>query len=372
MTVGSVFAGIGGFDLGFERAGYDIRWQVEIDPWARAVLAKHWPHVHRHDDICTAGAHNLEAVDVLCGGFPCQDISLAGKGAGIADGTRSGLWAEYARLIRELRPRYVVVENVAALLARGLGRVLGDLAACGYDAEWDCIPAAAVGAPHRRDRLWLVAYPQREPVGHEPIAEVLARRCGPLSSRWPEELANTGSIGRWSWGSSLAIEEGRRAFAGHPSDANVADADGGRLQQRDSGERRVSVADAQRPTVANAERSRQRPRLRSSQGREPHTERGGEVVADTDGRGRHGGGQSEPGGLEGARRRVFDGRRASREQLNAAGREQWAAEPDVGRVAHGVPARVDRLRGLGNAIVPQIAEWIARRILEAEARRVAA
>jgi site-specific DNA-cytosine methylase len=97
-------------------------------------------------------------VDVLCGGFPCQDISVAGRGEGI-DGARSGLWGEYARLIRELRPRYVVVENVAALLARGMERVLGDLAACGYDAEWDCIPASAVGAPHRRDRVWLVAYP---------------------------------------------------------------------------------------------------------------------------------------------------------------------------------------------------------------------
>jgi site-specific DNA-cytosine methylase len=100
-------------------------------------------------------------VDVLCGGFPCQDLSYAGKGAGL-DGERSGLWGEYARLIRELRPRYVVVENVSALLARGLGRVLGDLAACGYDAEWDCIPASAVGAPHRRDRVWLVAYPGGE------------------------------------------------------------------------------------------------------------------------------------------------------------------------------------------------------------------
>jgi site-specific DNA-cytosine methylase len=100
-------------------------------------------------------------VDVLCGGFPCQDISVAGRGEGI-DGARSGLWGEYARLIRELRPRYVVVENVAALLARGMERVLGDLAACGYDAEWDCIPASAVGAPHRRDRVWLVAYPRSQ------------------------------------------------------------------------------------------------------------------------------------------------------------------------------------------------------------------
>jgi site-specific DNA-cytosine methylase len=107
-------------------------------------------------------------VDVLCGGFPCQDISLAGAGAGIDEGTRSGLWYEFARLIRDIRPRYVVVENVSALLARGLDIVLGDLAACGYDAEWDCIPASAVGAPHRRDRVWIVAYPQRDAVRVEP------------------------------------------------------------------------------------------------------------------------------------------------------------------------------------------------------------
>src|SRR5690606_35077008 len=101
---------------------------------------------------------------------------LAGKGAGI-EGSRSGLWQEYARLIRELRPRYVIVENVAALRSRGLDRVLGDLAACGYDAEWDCIPASAVGAPHRRDRLWLVAYPQKQ-CREQQSAEAHARTTG--------------------------------------------------------------------------------------------------------------------------------------------------------------------------------------------------
>lgn len=161
LTVGSLFAGIGGFDLGLERAGMTVKWQVEIDPFCQRVLAKHWPTVRRHADIRACGLWNLPSVDVLCGGFPCQDISVAGNGAGI-DGERSGLWAEYARLIRELRPRYVLVENVAALLVRGLERVLRDVAACGYDAEWDCIPASAIGAPHRRDRLWLVAYPRQE------------------------------------------------------------------------------------------------------------------------------------------------------------------------------------------------------------------
>jgi DNA (cytosine-5)-methyltransferase 1 len=164
LTVGSLFAGIGGFDLGFERAGMRTLWQVEQSEFCRRVLERHFPDARFNDVRDVTGAPTLsratllEYVDVLCGGFPCQDLSYAGKGAGI-DGERSGLWSEYARIVGELRPRYVVVENVSALLARGLGRVLGDLAALGYDAEWDCIPASAVGAPHRRDRLWLVAYP---------------------------------------------------------------------------------------------------------------------------------------------------------------------------------------------------------------------
>jgi DNA (cytosine-5)-methyltransferase 1 len=160
MTFGSLFAGIGGFDLGFERAGLTCSWQVEIDPFCQRVLAKHWPGVRRHDDVKTFPPTSAEGwrVDVICGGFPCQDISNAGKKAGI-DGERSGLWAEFARIIRVVRPRFVVVENVAALLGRGMGRVLGDLAASGYDAEWGIIPASAMGAPHYRERLFLLAYP---------------------------------------------------------------------------------------------------------------------------------------------------------------------------------------------------------------------
>jgi DNA (cytosine-5)-methyltransferase 1 len=155
ITFGSLFAGIGGFDLGFERAGMVCKWQVEINDYANRVLAKHWPHVHRERDIRTAGRHNLEPVDVICGGFPCQDISYAGQGAGL-DGERSGLFFEAVRVVRELRPRIVVLENVAALLTRGLDRVLGTLAEIGYDAEWHCIPAAAVGAPHIRDRVFVI------------------------------------------------------------------------------------------------------------------------------------------------------------------------------------------------------------------------
>ena len=161
MKVGSLFAGIGGFDLGLERAGFEIAWQVEIDPYCQRVLAKHWPNVPRYGDIRAIDWATVPAVDVLCGGFPCQDLSFAGKRAGI-DGERSGLWSEYVRAIRALRPRYIIVENVPGLLTNEyMGRVLGDLAACGYDAEWENIPASTLGAPHRRERVWLTSYPNQ-------------------------------------------------------------------------------------------------------------------------------------------------------------------------------------------------------------------
>ena len=161
LKVLDLFSGIGGFSLGLERAGMETVAFCEIDPKARKVLAKHWPHVPVFEDVKTLNKGLLDekniSVDLICGGFPCQDISFAGKGAGI-EGERSGLWTEYARIIGELRPQYAIVENVSALLGRGLDRVLGDLAQIGYDAEWHCIPASAVGHPQRRDRIWIVAY----------------------------------------------------------------------------------------------------------------------------------------------------------------------------------------------------------------------
>jgi DNA (cytosine-5)-methyltransferase 1 len=157
-----LFAGIGGFDLGFERAGMVCKWQVEIDDYANRVLAKHWPRVHRERDVRTVGRHNLESVDVICGGFPCQDIAVSSSTGTGLDGERSGLWAEYKRLIRVLRPRFVVVENSANLLNRGFGRVLRDLASSGYDAEWRVFSAYEFGAPHKRERLYVVAYANKE------------------------------------------------------------------------------------------------------------------------------------------------------------------------------------------------------------------
>ena len=159
MNVLDLFSGIGGFSLGLERAGMRTVAFCEIDAKCRQVLQKHWPNVPIFEDVTTLTAGDIdETVDVICGGFPCQDISVAGHGAGLA-GARSGLWYEYHRLIKEIRPRYVVIENVAALRARGLEQVLGGLTEIGYDAEWHCIPASAVGAPHQRDRIWIIASP---------------------------------------------------------------------------------------------------------------------------------------------------------------------------------------------------------------------
>jgi DNA (cytosine-5)-methyltransferase 1 len=157
LTIGSLFSGVGGLELGLEHAGLGpVIWQAESDSYCREVLARHWPGVRRYEDVREID-ETAERPAVICGGFPCQDISRPGARAGIS-GTRSGLWDEFARIVRVLRPRYVVVENVAALLDRDLGRVLGDLASLRYDAEWSVVSACSVGAPHTRERLFIVAY----------------------------------------------------------------------------------------------------------------------------------------------------------------------------------------------------------------------
>ena len=151
------FSGIGGFSLAARwLGGIETVQFVEREPYCRTILRKHWPDVPIHDDICTFQPEPGSA-DIICGGFPCQDISQAGKGAGLA-GSRSGLFYELLRVVRLVGPRYIVLENVAAITYRGMDDVLGALAEAGYDAEWACIPAAAVGACHRRDRWWCVAY----------------------------------------------------------------------------------------------------------------------------------------------------------------------------------------------------------------------
>ena len=165
LKVLDLFSGIGGFSLGLERTGgFETIAFCEIDKFCQKVLKKHWPDVPIYEDIKELDGKSIKA-DVITGGFPCQDISIAGNQAGIG-GSRSGLWSELCRIISEVRPQYAIVENVTALLSgdrgRWFGRVLGDLAEIGYDTEWHCIPASAIGAPHRRDRIWIIAYPRRK------------------------------------------------------------------------------------------------------------------------------------------------------------------------------------------------------------------
>ena len=159
MRVLDLFSGIGGFSLGLERAGMETIAFCEIEPFCRKVLKKHWPDVPIYDDVRKLTNERLRTdgifPDIITGGFPCQDISNAGNQAGIEEGTRSGLWSECARLLREVRPNYAIFENVPALISGDQGRwfqrVLWDISEVGYDAEWHCIPASALGASHRRD-----------------------------------------------------------------------------------------------------------------------------------------------------------------------------------------------------------------------------
>ncbi len=313
-----LFSGIGGFSLGLEAAGMTTAAFCEVSPKCRHLLQHHWPEAPIYDDVCTLTADRLAAdgiaVDVICGGFPCQDLSFAGKGAGLS-GKRSGLWSEFARLIRELRPRVVIVENVSALLSRGLGVVLGDLAACGYDAEWDCIPASAVGAPHRRDRLWIVAYARGEQ--HEGFGDAFRRALAAELSQ--TSLADAGDGG-------YGPDNGPGQDSGETSE--------GQGDKPEHGQRLRIVTGGGGQNVADAPRERQ-----------------------SETRGLRRGAGSERYGLGAPHRSCWTDR----------GDYDWSFEPAVGRVANGVPARVDRLHGLGNAVVPEIPKRLGRAILQAEA-----
>jgi DNA (cytosine-5)-methyltransferase 1 len=162
MRVLDLFSGIGGFSLGLEAAGFETIAFCEIDPFCRSVLKRHWPDVWCFEDVCTLPA-GIEA-DVICGGFPCQDISVAGRNAGLV-GARSGLWSEYRRHIEEIKPKWAIIENVSILRGRGLDQVLGELAEIGYDAEWHCIPASALGAHHERAESGLLPTPAASTYG---------------------------------------------------------------------------------------------------------------------------------------------------------------------------------------------------------------
>jgi DNA (cytosine-5)-methyltransferase 1 len=317
-THGSLFSGIGGIDLGFEWAGIDTLWQVEIDPYCRNLLEMRFPNAARYEDVNKVGSHNLQPVDIISGGFPCQDISYAGKGAGI-DGSRSGLWSQLHRVIGELRPRFALIENVPALLKRGLDRVLSDLADIGYDAEWQIVGADDVGAPHKRKRIWIVAYTQHS-----------------------ADRTNGGQEGEKKSVQGINREEGRSGLSGRTG-CNATD-------------------------VADTKVSGKRTRLREGESTEKRGRRYGNIggedaVADT-GSGRLQGGENTGNNQgDGAESNDEQSQRLHRSNRSSGeGQVGWLPEPDVGRVAHGIPSRVDRLKGLGNAVVPHIPHLIGVRL----------
>lgn len=280
LRVLDLFSGIGGISLGLERTGgFETAAFCEIDKAAQKVLNKHWPSVPIYEDVSTLSSKDIDGpIDVICGGFPCQDISVAGYGAGL-EGSRSGLWWEFHRLIKEFRPKVVLAENVSALRSRGLDQVLRSLDEIGYDAEWHCIPASAVGAPHQRDRIWIVAYPRhglgRDIGSAEGGTDAPGQRTtdsDPLGrpSNQPQALADPLNEGSQGWLHRWANEE-RKGELGYLGRCSAMD---------------------------------------------------GQPIEDW-----------------------------------------WSTEPNVGRVANGVSGKTQRLKQLGNAVVPQIPELIGKAIL---------
>jgi DNA (cytosine-5)-methyltransferase 1 len=270
MKFVSLFAGIGGFDLGLERAGHICVGQVENADYPFAVLQKHWPNVPKVRDVKDFHGTEFGEFDLLTGGYPCQPFSYAGKREGENDPRH--LWPEVNRIIRNVRPKFVLLENVPGHLSLGFGRVLGDLAESGYDARWDCIPAAAVSAPHLRDRVF-----------------ILAERTG--------TLANGYGIGRL-----------HGQYEEHSTEGGV------------NAQRNASTSGS---ALANAKGSN--------------------------------GGQSKSHGVPQTKWATELGEPSSKPRPVD---NWWETEPNVGRVANGIPARAHRLRGLGNAVVPQVAQWI--------------
>lgn len=320
MNVLDLFSGIGGFSLGLERAGMRTVAFCEIDRFCREVLAKHWPGVPCYEDVTTA---DFPAADIVVGGFPCQDVSLAGRRAGIT-GERSGLYRELIRALRVVRPRHAIVENVAALLGDGLDLVLGDMAESGFDAEWDCVPACAIGAPHERDRVWIVAHANGEHgwrgAGWQDGAQVGNGSDAPTASR---DAANAPSE---QVGPAGQPRQHERMGAANP------DAESERRGPWWPRRPPDSFAGVRDETRWNA------------------TDPYGARLAFRAGLTRHAWEKLTP---------------AERDRLSDGGQSVWPNEPALSGVDDGIPDWMDRVKTTGNTVLPQIPEIIGRTIMKA-------
>jgi len=315
-----LFSGIGGFSYAAEHlvGGFQTVAFVEREPFCQSILHKHWPTVPIHDDITTFKPESGSA-DVVCGGFPCQDISIAGKQAGIKEGTRSGLFFELMRVVRLVGPQYVVLENVAAITSNGLDAVLGTLAEAGFNAEWACIPAADVGACHRRDRWWCVAYASgadrprwSEGCGRRQRSTADAGDCGiPEIGGGADFAADAGSQGRW---------QVTRGPSGNES-PNEGWASEHHHLASSAGEERHGAADS--TPHPNRHRLEGQNKLAGSRPEWP----------------------------------------AAPTRLDPDWRS-YLSEPVLRRGDDGLSGRVDRLKALGNAVVPQVAAIPLGRVLQ--------
>jgi len=362
-----LFSGIGGFSLGLQNTGgFETVAFCEIEPFCHKVLKKHWQDVPIYNDIKELNYGTLQAdgiePTVITGGFPCQDISVAGEQKGII-GERSSLWSEYARLIEDVRPTWAIIENVPTLRSKGLTLVLQNLSEIRYNAEWHCIPCSSIGGLHRRDRIWIIAYPMEnsrctlgqrsfiEGENEDEVGEGNANQYQRSSStsrddrrtqgREEEAMGNTKHDGSSSSKESRVYEETirrseegqnetfqseRTSTRGIISDQSVSDSDSKGLQ----GSKLSTDYDGQETGgKASTTRSASKP---SSFRREPET-----IV-----------------------------KREGLELFAEYAKTKWAIEPNVGRVAYGIPNRVHRLKQLGNSVVPQIPEFLGYCILNYE------
>lgn len=430
MTFGSLFAGIGGIDLGFARAGWECRWQIEIDPFCRSILAARFPGVKLYEDITKTPTAALEDVDAIVGGFPCQDLSQAGKRAGIT-GSRSGLWSQFARVIGDLRPRIVVIENVPGLLVRDGGSgiaamsvVVGELARLGYVGCWRSLRAAEFGAFHLRKRVFIIgklANPSSDIRGRKHFGLSGSALPAGISAAGPRrgedvEDARLTELGRAQESECLdrqrPSDDGGRAggeladtavrgrrVSGEPSGSHgltdglntaMADPGNGLFPQPGRGSERrdgfgsagSNVSDAEEQGLSNPYFTAIQSTWRGLEGGGPEQlRRTSEVMADPNGIGR---GFSRTTSRPAFRDVIVDGchlafapgpsdarwNRILTGHPDLAPAIDKASKPAVRGLADGIPSDLDRalenrtkrLRALGNAVVPQIAQWIAERI----------
>ena len=320
----ALFAGAGGGILGGLLIGWRTVCAVEIDPYARSVLLARqrdgmlqpfpvWDDVRTFDGNPWRGH-----VDVVSGGFPCQDISCAGKGAGL-DGARSGLWSEFARIIGDVRPRYAFMENSPMLVVRGLDRVLADLAAMGFDTEWGVVSAADVGAPHKRDRIWIVAHARGEQCQQRHRADEERGRANEAKQTWVggsdapnarRPLLEDRPERKWDWRRRNVEQHACGALADAPCERR---GEARKLRRTES----AQLASCGSEALPNAECDRRSQMVEPKHGREKSEKSTGASMPPVIGR--------------------------------------WPIEPALGRVAHGVAKRVDRLKAIGNGQVPRVA-----------------